>query len=151
MALPLLEDHRDLAEAVAAFANRFGGIADTRSNVKRYAAGDRPDSWDGLVRQGLHAVHLPEQYGGDGAGLAELAVVVEQLGDALYPGPYVPTVIASGILATVAGPAAETMLTELATGATGAVCTGTRLRAARSDAGWTVSGSADPALGLPGS
>ena len=42
MALPLLEDHRDLAEAVAAFANRFGGIADTRSNVKRYAAGDRP-------------------------------------------------------------------------------------------------------------
>ncbi|MDN5543735.1 MAG: acyl-CoA/acyl-ACP dehydrogenase, partial [Rhodococcus sp. (in: high G+C Gram-positive bacteria)] len=150
MALPLLEDHRDLAEAVAAFANRFGGIADTRSNVKRYAAGDRPDSWDGLVRQGLHAVHLPEQYGGDGAGLAELAVVVEQLGDALYPGPYVPTVIASGILATAAGPAAETMLTELATGATGAVCTGTRLRADRSDAGWTVSGSADPALGLPG-
>lgn len=47
MALPLLEDHRDLAEAVAAFANRFGGIADTRSNVKRYAAGDRPDSWMG--------------------------------------------------------------------------------------------------------
>ncbi|MDE8645479.1 acyl-CoA dehydrogenase [Rhodococcus qingshengii] len=150
MALPLLEDHRDLAEAVAAFANRFGGIADTRSNVKRYAAGDRPDSWDGLVRQGLHAVHLPEQYGGDGAGLAELAVVVEQLGDALYPGPYVPTVIASGILATAAGPAAESMLIELATGATGAVCTGVGLRAARSDAGWTVSGSADPALGLPG-
>ncbi|XGU18821.1 hypothetical protein ACETU7_25625 [Rhodococcus sp. 3Y1] len=51
-------------------------------------------------------------------------MVVEQLGDALYPGPYVPTVIASGILAKAAGPAAESMLIELATGATGAVCTG---------------------------
>ncbi|NMM83685.1 acyl-CoA dehydrogenase [Rhodococcus sp. SRB_17] len=150
MALPLLEDHRDLAEAVAAFAARGGVIADTRANFKRYAAGDRPDSWDSLVNQGLHAVHLPEVYGGDGASLAELAVVVEQLGMALYPGSYVPTVVTGGILATGSGSAAATMLSELGAGATGAVSTGVGVEAVRTETGWSVTGTSDPALGLPG-
>ena len=149
MALSLLEDHRDLAEAVAAFAARNSAVADTRANFTRYAAGEQPDSWKALVSQGLHAVHLPEEYGGDGAGLAELAVVVEQLGMTLYPGSYVPTVITGGVLAAGSGSAAATMLGELGNGATGAVCSGS-LVAERSAAGWTVSGTADPALGLPG-
>src|SRR5262249_20623904 len=44
-------------------------------------------------------LHIPEEHGGSGYGLPELVVVVEALGAAVAPGPFVPTVIASAVLA----------------------------------------------------
>ena len=46
---------------------------------------------------------MPEELGGSGFGLAETLVVAEQMGRHLAPGPFVPTVIASAVLAA-AGP-----------------------------------------------
>ena len=46
---------------------------------------------------GWLGLHLPEAHGGSGFGLAELVVVVEALGAAIAPGPFLPTVWASAV------------------------------------------------------
>ncbi|WP_024794727.1 acyl-CoA dehydrogenase [Tomitella biformata] len=151
MALALEEEHRHLAESVESFGARADGIAHGRAHSARLAAGELPDTWDQLVQQRLHAIHLPEQHGGDGAGIAELAVVVEQLGKALYPGPFLPTVIASAILARAGASAvAAGLLAEFAGGATGAASFRSGLTAERTATGWRVDGVSEPVLGLPG-
>lgn len=152
MALALEADLKDLAESVASFASRADAIAHGRANSARLAAGEKPNTWEQLVRQRLHAIHLPEEHGGDGAGLAELAVVVEQLGKALYPGPFLPTVVASAVLSHGAADdlsPTTTLLAQFEKGATGAVSTDSGLTATRSGTGWTVSGEVGPVLGLP--
>ena len=52
-----------------------------------------PPFWDELAGLGWLGLHLPEAVGGEGYGFAELAVVVEELGRALAPGPFLPTVL----------------------------------------------------------
>ncbi len=65
----------------------------------RGAARSCGTSWPALGWLGLH---VPEAHGGSGYGLEELVVVVEELGRAVAPGPFVPTVIASAVLAPTA-------------------------------------------------
>lgn len=62
------------------------------------ADGGRPGYWDGAAEQGLHGVHLPEECGGGGGTLLDLAVVLEEAGRAALPGPYLPNVLASAVL-----------------------------------------------------
>jgi alkylation response protein AidB-like acyl-CoA dehydrogenase len=48
---------------------------------------------------GLLGVHVPEAHGGGGASLGELVVILEELGRQVAPGPFLPTVLASAVLA----------------------------------------------------
>jgi alkylation response protein AidB-like acyl-CoA dehydrogenase len=49
--------------------------------------------WQQMAGQlGLHGIAVPEQYGGAGAGLCELAVVFEEMGAALLCSPFFSTV-----------------------------------------------------------
>jgi alkylation response protein AidB-like acyl-CoA dehydrogenase len=49
--------------------------------------------WHKMAEQlGLHGIAVPEQYGGAGAGLRELAVVFEEMGAALLCSPFFSTV-----------------------------------------------------------
>jgi alkylation response protein AidB-like acyl-CoA dehydrogenase len=57
-----------------------------------------PPFWDDLAELGWLGLHLPEDVGGSGYGLAELAVVLEELGRACAPGPFLPTVLASAAI-----------------------------------------------------
>ena len=52
-----------------------------------------------MAAQGWLGLHVPEEQGGQGFTLAELAVVLEELGHALFPGPVLPTVLVSAALA----------------------------------------------------
>ena len=52
---------------------------------------------------GLLGLHISEEHGGSGFGLPETLIVAEQMGRYLAPGPFVPTVVTSAVLA-VAGP-----------------------------------------------
>ena len=47
---------------------------------------------------GWLGLHVPEELGGSGYGLEETVVVAEELGRALAPGAFVPTLIASAVL-----------------------------------------------------
>jgi len=51
--------------------------------------------WGGMADQGWLGIHLPEDLGGQGFGLFELAVILEETGWSVFPGPLVPTVAAA--------------------------------------------------------
>jgi len=51
-----------------------------------------PKSWRELAELGWLGVSVPEEQGGAGLGFVEEAVLIEELGRALYPGPYFSTV-----------------------------------------------------------
>lgn len=151
MPLALTPEHRDLAESVAAWAQRSAPIDSTRAQFAELAAGNRPESWDGLVRQGLHAIHLREDRGGADGGLPDLAVVTEELGRALFPGPFLSTMMASTVADAL--PDQQVVLEVVgmfAEGATGALVRGSGLTAVRQGESWVVEGTSLPVLGLPG-
>jgi alkylation response protein AidB-like acyl-CoA dehydrogenase len=101
MSIAITEDHRALAETAADFLTRRGSRGAARAPLEAPDEG-LPDTWDELRGLGWLGLHVPEKHGGSGYGLEELVVVVEQLGRAIAPGPFVPTVIASAAL-TAAG------------------------------------------------
>jgi alkylation response protein AidB-like acyl-CoA dehydrogenase len=150
MAIALTDEHRALADTVAGFAARHAPVASTRPSFDRLATGAEPAHWAELVKQALHAVHIPEEFGGQGGGLEELAVVVEAAGAALVPGPFLPTVLASALVTLGAeGQTRGELLTEFASGVTGAVVPTTHgVTATPVGDGWVLSGTSLPVLGL---
>ncbi|HYO02873.1 MAG TPA: acyl-CoA dehydrogenase family protein [Mycobacterium sp.] len=150
MAIAVTDDHEALADTVTGFAARHTPTTATRQVFDQLAAGVEQPHWAELVRQALHAVHIPEEFGGQGGGLEELAVVVEAAGAALLPGPMLPTVMASAVVA-LGGDGAKraALLGEFAAGATGAVVQPSHgVSATRDGDGWTLSASTLPVLGL---
>ena len=101
MSIAITEDHRALAETVASFAQKRDARGAARLLLES-AEETLPELWAELVGLGWLGLHLPEQFGGSGYTLEELVIVVEELGRAMTPGPFVPTVIASATLAATA-------------------------------------------------
>jgi alkylation response protein AidB-like acyl-CoA dehydrogenase len=139
------EEHVALLDA----ARRF--TADRCSSAVVRLAVDAEDDalppfWDELAGLGWLGLHLPEGAGGEGFGVGELAVVLEQLGRALAPGPFLPTVLSSAAIS--AGGGAAQRLPELASGRTiGAVALGAPLTGAAGDGGAVVvRGTTGPVL-----
>ncbi|AII10944.1 acyl-CoA dehydrogenase family protein [Rhodococcus opacus] len=70
------DEHRLIRESTAKIAEKFG----SEYYLERARAGGNIDElWHELGDAGLLGVHLPEEYGGGGAGLSETVVVVEEL------------------------------------------------------------------------
>ncbi|MEE6136033.1 acyl-CoA dehydrogenase [Mycobacterium sp. 050128] len=151
MTLGLTPEQQHLSEAVGQFAGRHAPIASTRDNFDALAAGQLPEWWDALVSNGFHAVHLPENLGGQGGRLIDAACVLESAAKALLPGPLLPTVI-TGAVALLADPkpAAESLLGELASGAPAAVVLpdGGDFRARPDGQGWLISGTSEVTAGV---
>ncbi|MFN8485010.1 MAG: acyl-CoA dehydrogenase family protein [Anaerolineae bacterium] len=63
--------------------------------VRQAADGDghSPDLWRQMADLGLLAVAIPEEYGGLGLGMVEHALILEQIGRTLCPGPYFATTV----------------------------------------------------------
>jgi alkylation response protein AidB-like acyl-CoA dehydrogenase len=53
---------------------------------------EREPTWDELAELGWLGVSVPEESGGAGLGFVEEAILFEELGRVLYPGPYFTTV-----------------------------------------------------------
>ncbi len=67
------------------------------------AAGDAPRGyddavWSAMAEQGWLAIELPEDDGGLGLGMVELAVLCEEIGRRLVAAPFLPTIVALGAL-----------------------------------------------------
>ncbi|WP_409058315.1 acyl-CoA dehydrogenase family protein [Streptomyces sp. SYP-A7185] len=76
------EEHQALRAAVAALGKRYG-----RDYMTRVVADEgHPDElWADAAKLGYLGVNLPEEYGGGGGGIAELSIVLEELGAAGCP------------------------------------------------------------------
>ncbi|MFD7557785.1 MULTISPECIES: acyl-CoA dehydrogenase family protein [unclassified Streptomyces] len=76
------EEHKALRTAVAALGQKYG-----REYLARVAReGGHPDElWADAAKLGYLGVNLPEEYGGGGGGIAELSIVLEELGAAGCP------------------------------------------------------------------
>src|SRR5258708_5089110 len=153
MALALTPEHAQLAESVRGWAARNSPPPTVR------AAADGPDCAAALYRDtlgpgpagpGLPRPPVAPAAGGQGFGLAELSVAVEELGRALVPGSFVPTVLASAVLIS-AGQTGK-VVSALADGSgNGAVTLSQSLQAAAAPGGsLVVTGTTEPVLGAAG-
>jgi len=76
------DEHKALRSAVAALGKRYGRDYLT----KVVADGRHPEElWSEAAKLGYLGVNLPEAYGGGGGGIAELSIVLEELGAAGCP------------------------------------------------------------------
>ncbi|HVW42601.1 MAG TPA: acyl-CoA dehydrogenase, partial [Amycolatopsis sp.] len=117
MGLAITEDHQALAAVVRSFAADHRIISGARASLDPDAPA-APDVWKQIADLGWLGLHLPESAGGSGFGLADLAVVVDELGYAITPGPLLATTTASAILAASGGAELTELVARLANGST---------------------------------
>jgi alkylation response protein AidB-like acyl-CoA dehydrogenase len=101
MPIALTEDHQALSDTVSELLAKRDARGANRALLEADAEA-RPELWQEVADLGFLGLHVAEDHGGSGYGLEELVVVVEALGRAVAPGPFVPTVLASAILAAAA-------------------------------------------------
>ena len=99
MGIALTEEHRELEKIAKSFLSAQKARLLARELLDA-SAEDLPTFWPDMAEIGWLGLHVPEEYGGSGYGLPELAIVVEQLGRAIAPGPFLPTVVTSAVVAT---------------------------------------------------
>ena len=63
--------------------------------------------WDKMAEQGFTGITCPEQFNGLGLGKVELALLMEEMGRALVPGPFFSTVVVCGSLIDAAANAEQ--------------------------------------------
>jgi alkylation response protein AidB-like acyl-CoA dehydrogenase len=98
MNLGVSAEQQELRESVPRFLAERAPLARVRELMETADATDT-DVWRQLGAQlGLLGIAIPEEYGGAGFSFAEQAIVLEELGAALFTGPY----LASAVLAATA-------------------------------------------------
>jgi len=98
MPIAINPEHQDLADSVRALVKRVAP-AEVLHAALETPVDNPPPFWRAAAEQGLHGLHLAESVGGQGFGLLELAVSIAEFGYGAVPGPYVPSVIASALIA----------------------------------------------------
>jgi 3-oxochol-4-en-24-oyl-CoA dehydrogenase len=106
MAIAISDDHLELAGVATAFLERTGARAEARALLDAPEE-SLPAAWKEMADLGWLGLHLPEAHGGSGFGLQELVVVLEALGAAIAPGPFLPTVWASAVIAAAGSTAQQ--------------------------------------------
>src|ERR1700751_2859439 len=87
-----------LRDSVRAFMTAEAPSAYGRRMAEHDDAGITPEVWAKIVDLGWTGLLVPESAGGLGLGLVDAVVVQEEMGRALFPGPY----FSSAILARLA-------------------------------------------------
>jgi alkylation response protein AidB-like acyl-CoA dehydrogenase len=109
--------------------------------------------WGEMAKLGWLGLPFPEEQGGAGLGLVELALVMEEMGRAAYPGPFFATVVLGGLGIMLGGSPAQRdkWLSAFAAGTARATTAlleehldwdpaSITATAAKSGSGWTLSG-----------
>jgi alkylation response protein AidB-like acyl-CoA dehydrogenase len=110
--------------------------------------------WQKLAEQGWLGIVYPEEEGGSGLGLVDLVVLMEEMGRAVMPGPFLSTVLLGGAAISEAGAPAQRRqwLPQITAGAAKAALAwtepnlrwdagGITLAAREAGAGFTLSGT----------
>lgn len=115
MPIAISPEHQDLADSVRSLVARIAP-SEVLHAAMETPLENPPPYWQAAADQGLQGVHLSDSVGGQGFGILELAIVLAEFGYGAVPGPFVPSAIASALVAAH-DPDAK-VLAELASGAT---------------------------------
>lgn len=91
------EEQTMLREGARRFLSEQSPMDRVRETVETEPGYD-PELWKAMAAQGWPAMHIPEAYGGAGFTFAETAILLQEMGRALAPVPY----LSSAVLATEA-------------------------------------------------
>jgi alkylation response protein AidB-like acyl-CoA dehydrogenase len=146
MPIGITEEHEALRQAARGWVERHCTPSVPRALLD--ADGEAlPSFWPELAAQGWLGLHVDDALGGEGYGLPELAVVLEELGRACAPGPFVPTVLAAAVIQAAGKEIAAGIVPGLASGEiVGAVALAGRLNAEPSGDSLRVHGTLRPVL-----
>jgi alkylation response protein AidB-like acyl-CoA dehydrogenase len=153
MNLGVSAEQRELRESVRRFLTERAPLPRVRELMDAADATDA-DVWRQAADQlGLQGIAIPEEYGGAGFSFAEQAIVLEELGGALYTGPYLASAVlaATALLASEDEGARRDLLPGIASGRRVATLAFTeddgawdgesiRLAAAKNGQGWRLDG-----------
>ncbi|MEP6588792.1 MAG: acyl-CoA dehydrogenase family protein [Polaromonas sp.] len=151
MDLSLSDEQQQIADSATTFLAEASAMPAVRAASQSADGLDR-DLWRGIAELGWCGVHLPEEAGGLGLGLVELALLQEQLGRRLACVPFFDSVAlaATALRELPDSPLAQDWLQQLAAGeAIGALALpadkasapcGVATLNAETDAGWTLQG-----------
>lgn len=151
MELEFTAEQEELRASVRSFLQKECPIDSVRAVVE---TGEAPEKlWGSMVALDWPALAVPEEYGGIGLSILETAVVVEELGRAVAPGPLLATVTQFAPVVREVGTPEQQQhyLSGVATGAvTGALALADHPRAWElgdvsmtaepSEGGWTLTG-----------
>ncbi len=104
MPIAVTEEHESLRQTAERWLQTHCPPSEPRA-VAESAPGDvdLPPSWEKMAAQGWLGLHIAEEHGGQGFTLAESAVVLEEFGHALLPGPVLSTLLVSAALESLVG------------------------------------------------
>jgi alkylation response protein AidB-like acyl-CoA dehydrogenase len=141
MNFDLTDDQRSIQRTARDFLASAYPAAEVRRLAYESERGFTDEGWAAMCDLGWPALLVPEEHGGLGLGVVELAVVQEELGAALAPSPFLSTVAAAAVIADAGSDEQRARwLPALAAGeARGAVAT------VLDDVGWTAVPDADGA------
>ena len=106
--LVLTEDQEDIRRTARAFVQERAPVEHFRKLRDAHdPVGFSRELWRALAELGLVGMALPETYGGGGLGLAELGLVLEELGKNLVPTPFLSTVVLGAGAVLAAGSEAQ--------------------------------------------
>lgn len=98
----LTETQQTLKKTTRQFLSAECPSAEVRRLMETDSAFDAT-LWRKMAEQGWTGILFPEEYGGIGMGMVEMAAVLEEMGRALLPGPYLSTVLLAGSTLAHAG------------------------------------------------
>ena len=141
------DEQLELRAVVRSFLAKNSAETDVRRLMATEEGFDRAIWRRAAVELGLQGLAVPEEYGGAGFGYQELGIVFEEMGRALFCGPYLATVAlaAEALLRSDDPSAAKDLLPGIAAGTTVATLAltdeGGAARARPAAGGWAVTGT----------
>jgi alkylation response protein AidB-like acyl-CoA dehydrogenase len=118
MNLELTDEQLDLRDTVRRFLTEKASVTTHVRPMLDDQTGSTREVWSGLTALGATGVLVPQEHGGLGLRMVEAGVVAEELGAALYPGPWLSSAVAATRALTRTGAEAASLLTGIADGST---------------------------------
>jgi len=116
MNLELTDDQLALRDTVRRFLAEKASLTAHVRPMLDDPKGTIDEVWRGLADLGATGVLVPQEFGGLGMTMVEAGIVAEELGAALYPGPWLSSAVSATRALTRAGADAAALLTGIADG-----------------------------------
>jgi alkylation response protein AidB-like acyl-CoA dehydrogenase len=139
------EDQELLRATVRRFLAEQAPISYVRAQLDD-ERGTTDNVWSGLAALGVTGLLVPESCGGAGMGMVDIAVVLEEVGRAVHPGPFASSAVGAVSLVGLAGSEDDraALLPRLASGeaiGTVALADARNMRAVEADGAWRLTGA----------